>query len=187
MKNRLIVLFVFSVSAFAQTRGEKPKLADIMVVADYVQAEGVWRPDNPNETGCLPGCPGWQATQPKNKLIDQVSQLSCYRHGGKELIGTEGVCLWSDASAPHGMLTVGTSLLKVVAWTESEVVATDSSPECLTTKLIFDLQNKTVISLDMRKPNSKGLFNSCELVPERQTYYLEDTADYYTRKELHLQ
>lgn len=85
------------------------------------------------------------------------------------------------------MLTVGTSWLKVVEWTKSEVVATDSSPDCLTTKLIFDLQNKTVISLDVRKPSSKGLFNACELVPDRQTYYLEDTADYYTRKELHLQ
>ena len=58
------------------------------------------------------------------------------------------------------------------------VVISDGSPECLISKTFFDLKRKTVTGLDIRKPEAKGLADSCKLLPDRQSYYLRDRVDY---------
>jgi hypothetical protein len=118
-----------------------------------------------------------------NKLIEAVTKLECNRNGGKQLVGTEAWCLEVAASAPNGMLNVGTNWLKVVEW-DTQIIAVDDSAICLKAQTIIDLQRKTAIALDTRKPEAKGLFDSCKLLPDRQTYYLQDTADYYIGKQL---
>ena len=155
--------------AMGQTPPKKPQLAEPGEVAGQVFADGVWRPDNP--TG-------------KNKLTEAVIKLECYRQGGKYVVGTEAFCFEAAASMPSGMLNVGVQWLKVVEWNSSQLIATDDSAICLTSQIIFDLKRKTVTALDIRKPEVRGLNNACDLIPDRQTYYLQDVADYYVQKDL---
>ena len=116
--------------------------------------------------------------------MEAVTQLSCFRHGGKGLVGTEAFCEEASASAPDGMLTVGTNWLKVVESSDTRIIAIDNSPICLTSQLIFDLKRKTVTALDIRKPEARGFNNVCDLLPDRQTYYFQDVTDYYVQKQL---
>jgi hypothetical protein len=166
-----LFLFMLGVSSVAQAPPGKPLLAELEVYGDLgsVSADGVWRPDNPTE---------------KNAIAEAVVKLECYRQGGKRLVGTEAFCLEALASAPHGMLNVGFQWLKVVEWSDTQIIATDDSAVCRTSQTIFDLKRKTVTALDIRKPEARGFNNACDLIPDRQTYYLQDTADYYTQKQL---
>jgi hypothetical protein len=160
----------FAVLALANAGAQqKPKLAGIIVDEDGggLTVSGVWRPDNPTK---------------KNELVETVTELSCYRHGGKEIVGTEAFCVQSAAMAPHGLLDVSTGWLKVVEWNATQIIATDDSSICLTSQTIFDLKRKTVIALDIRKPEAQGLEGACNFIPDRQTYYLQDKADYFAQK-----
>ena len=117
--------------------------------------------------------------------MEAVTELSCFRHGGISLVGTEPFCLQVTAmvlDAADGMVDVNTQWLKVIEWNETQVIATDDSSICLTSQTIFDLKRKTVIALDVRKPEAQGLRGACNLIPDRQTYYLQDPVDYYGKK-----
>jgi len=168
MKKTLAVTFaVFTLaSAWAQ---QKPKLAELHLDAEasWVSVSGVWRPDNPTK---------------KNEVVEAVTELSCYRHGGKELVGTEAFCLQATAMSPNGLLDVSTDWLKVVEWSATQIIATNDLSICITSQTIFDLKRKTVISLDVRKPEAQGLAGTCNLLPDRQTYYLQDKANYFAQK-----
>jgi len=133
-----------------------------------VYAEGVWRPDNP--------------TKQNTPAMETVSQLSCQRYGGKALVGSEAWCLQAEATTSDGILSVHTTWLKVVEWSKTQLIAIDDGPICLTAQVICDLKNKTVMDLDVRKPNATGWLNSCKEVPDRQTYYFQNTMDYYVKK-----
>jgi hypothetical protein len=154
-----------------QTPPKRPLLAELRVDVDLgsVSANGVWRPDNATKN---------------NEVVEAVTELSCFRRGGKDLVGTEAFCLEAAASAPQGMLTVGTQWLKVVEWSDSQIIATDDSAICRTSQTIFDLKRKSVTALDIRKPEAQGLGGACNLIPDRQTYYLQDVTDYYVQKRL---
>jgi len=157
-----LLLFVLLGSASAD---DKPKLATLDIVGDSVFIDGVWEPDNPTK---------------QNELIPTVIHLECRRHGGKELTGTEAFCAVATAAAPvGGMLHVDLNWLSVTSWTSTEINITDDSPICLRSETILDLQRKTAIGLDVRKPEAKGFMDTCKLIPDRQTYYLRDTVDYY--------
>jgi hypothetical protein len=149
---------------------EKPKLAHVEVSPYYVSVEGIWRPDNPTK---------------QNEVIEAVTSISCSKHGGTDLVGTDAWCLEASASAPMGILTVDTFWLKVVEWSSTQIIVIEDSPICVTSQTIFDLRNKTVMSLAVRKPDAKGVSNVCQIVPDRQTYYFQDKADYYLNKALH--
>lgn len=166
MKKILAFTLLICASAWAQ---EKPKLAEVILGKDggWVSVSGVWRPDNPTK---------------KNELTEAVTELSCYRHGGRTIVGTEAFCLQATATSPDGLLDVSTDWLKVSDWGAAQIVATDDSSICITSQTIFDLKRKTVIALDIRKPEAQGLAGACNLVPDRQTYYLQDKADYFARK-----
>ena len=166
MKKTLAIILLICVSAWAQ---QKPKLAEVLVDKDGggTCANGVWRPDNPTK---------------KNELVEAVTELSCCRHDGKDLVGTEAFCLQAMALSPNGLLDVSTDWLKVVQWDANQIIAIDDSSICVTSQTIFDLKRKTVIALDIRKPEAQGLQGACNLLPDRQTYYLQDKADYYTNK-----
>lgn len=154
-----------------QGRQETPKLAQLITVADVgVSVKGLWRPDNPTK---------------KNELMEAVTELSCFRHGGHQLVGTEAFCLQVTAQVidkANEMLDVNAQWLKVIEWSETQIIAADDSAICLTSQTILDLRRKTVIALDIRKPEAQGLGGACNSIPDRQTYYLQDLVDYYARK-----
>jgi hypothetical protein len=114
------------------------------------------------------------------KLIPTAVHIQCFRHGGKEanLVKTEAFCIVATAMmAPSGFLMADSSLMEA-SWSDDEVVISDDSPICLTSKTFFDLKRKTVTGLDIRKPEAKGFADSCKLLPDRQSYYLRDRVDY---------
>jgi tRNA G46 methylase TrmB len=86
------------------------------------------------------------------------------------------------AMSPGGLLDVSTDWLKVAEWSTTQIIATDDSSICLTSQTTFDLKRKTVIALDVRKPEAQGLGGACNLTPDRQTYYLQDKVDYFGQK-----
>jgi hypothetical protein len=118
-----------------------------------VSVTGVWRPDNPTK---------------QNEAIEAVTELSCFRHGGKDVVGTDAFCLQATAMSPNGFLDVSTVWLKVTQWGPTQIIATDDSSICLTSQTIFDLTRKTVIALDIRKPEAQGLEGSCNALADRQ-------------------
>jgi len=150
---------------------QKPKLARLLAMdEDFVTVTGVWQPDNPSE---------------RNKPVESVLKLSCFRYGGESLVGTEAFCLEATAmlmDSANGLLSVNTTWLKVVEWTETQIIAIDDSPICLTAQMIFDLKRDTVIALDVRKPEAQGLAGAWNFLPDRQTYYLQDQIDYLASK-----
>jgi hypothetical protein len=148
---------------------QNPRLAELILDKDggWVSVSGVWRSDNPTK---------------KNELIEAVTELYCYRHGGKDLVGTEAFCVQAMAMSPGGLLDVSTGWLKVVEWSATQIIATDDSSICLTSQKIFDLKRKTVIALDIRKPEAQGLDGACKLLPDRQTHYLLNKVDYFAQK-----
>ncbi|MGA8224382.1 MAG: hypothetical protein WB780_22240 [Candidatus Acidiferrales bacterium] len=167
---KTLAITILTVLTFATTWAQqKPKLVELILDKDggWVSASGVWRPDNPTK---------------KNELVEAVTELDCYRHGGKELVGTEAFCLQAMAISPNGLLDVSTDWLKVIQWDATQIIATDDSSICITSQTIFDLKRKTVIALDIRKPEAQGLQGACNLLPDRQTYYFQDKVDYFAHK-----
>jgi hypothetical protein len=168
---RLALVVLFGILTLTSAGAQKPKLAELILDKNggWISVSGVWRPDNPTK---------------KNELIESVTELSCFRHGGKEFVGSDAFCLQAMAMSPDGLLDVSTNWLKVIEWNANQIIATDDSSICLTSQTIFDLKWKTVIALDVRKPEAQGLGGACNLVPDRQTYYLQDKADYFAQKSL---
>jgi len=168
---RVILVVTLGVLTLASAGAQKPKLAALILDKDggWVSVIGVWRPDNPTK---------------KNELVEAVTELSCFRHGGKNFVGSEAFCLQAMAMSPNGLLDVSTDWLKVVEWNATQIIATDDSSICLTAQTMFDLKRKTVIALDIRKPEAQGLGGACNLIPDRQTYYLQDKVDYFAQKSL---
>jgi hypothetical protein len=167
---KTLAVTILTVLTFATTWAQqKPKLVELILDKDggWVSASGVWRPDNPTK---------------KNELVEAVTELDCYRHGGKELVGTEAFCLQAMAISPNGLLDVSTDWLKVIQWDATQIIVTDDSSICITSQIIFDLKRKTVIALDIRKPEAQGLQGACNLLPDRQTYYFQDKVDYFAHK-----
>ncbi len=118
MRKTLIIILTMLTFASAWAQ-QKPKLAELILDTNggWVSVSGVWRPDNPAK---------------QNELIEAVTELSCYRHGAKNLVGTEAFCLQAMAMAPNGLLDVSTDWLKVAEWNTTQIIATDDSSICIT-------------------------------------------------------
>jgi hypothetical protein len=166
---KLLSMVALLLLAAQSPAADQPRLAKLQIDSAFVWGQGVWMPDNPTA---------------KNKPIETVTEYTCNRTGGKQLTRTEAWCLEASAATDEGMLSVRTVFLKVVAWDDKQIIAADDSPICLSTQVIFDVKRQTAVALDVRKPEAKGLDDVCKLLPDRQTYYLEEVSDYYTRKAL---
>jgi hypothetical protein len=161
-----IATLVLAASTFAQTAA-KPRLAELYVDdtrnPKYVKVDGVWEPDNPTK---------------QNELVFTVVSIECYKHGGTEFVGSDPFCLVASATPVALSINVDANWLKVIEWNTREIITLDDSPICLTSQNTFDLTSKTVVGMDIRKPNARGFQDSCKLLPDRQTYFLRDKVDY---------
>ncbi len=147
---------------------DKPKLAELntdSVQFGVISVDGFWEPDNPTK---------------QNEVIPTAVHIECFRHGGKEanLVKTEAFCIVATATAQY-ILRADFSFVEA-SWSDDEVVISDDSPTCITSKTFFDLKRRTVTGLDIRKPEAKGFspLLDCKLLPDRQSYYLRDRDDY---------
>jgi hypothetical protein len=163
MKSLAVIFALVFFSYNARTQ-EKPKLAELQTYGDMIFVDGFWEPDHPTK---------------QNEVVPSAIHIECLQHGGKEanLVKTEAFCIVATAMAPTGILMADFSFLQAT-WSDDEVVASDDSAICLTSKTFFDLKRKTVTGLDIRKPEAKGFADSCKLLPDRQSYYLRDRVDY---------
>jgi hypothetical protein len=157
MKLRLVV-FLFALTSLAQAPPRKPALAELQVSEGSVAVTGVWQSDIPANN--------------KQKDIDTVSKLTCFDDGGEALVKSKAFCVETTAMWLNGMLNPDLSFLKVIRWDDAEIIAEDNEPICLKSLTIFDLKRKTVIGVNIRKPEAKGLANVCESLPDRETLYL---------------
>jgi hypothetical protein len=166
-------MFLFTIMSSAQEKpaaSHKPQLAELYVDNGVASAKGVWRSDIP-------------AKDQKNKEdIDEVSQLSCFDEGGETLVRTKAFCIEATATRINDIVDANFNFLKVIRWDDAEIIAADDQPICLTSQTIFDLKRKTVIALSIRKPEAHGALNSCDSIPDRETFYLQSVIDYFGQK-----
>src|SRR5712692_4636870 len=165
---KYVLAFCFVLLPFASVaQDKKPKLAELSILGDFVSVDGFWEPDNPNK---------------QNEVTPTAIHMECNRHGGKEanLVKTEAFCVAATAMiGPGGIgLIAGLIWYGVTSWSDTEIVISDDSPICITSKTFFDLKRKTVTGLDIRKPEAVGFAGSCKALPDRQSYYLRDAIDY---------
>lgn len=170
LKSFACIVLLSAIPVLAQNgpKAEKVRQAELILDPNGpVVANGVWRPDDPTK---------------RNGRSEAVVELSCFRNGGKDLVGTEAFCLQETATAAKGALQMSTRWLKVVEWSGTQITASDESAVCLTSQTVFDLKRKTVSASDVRRPGANGSSHPCDLTPERQTYYLQDVVDYFVQK-----
>jgi hypothetical protein len=56
-----------------------------------------------------------------------VARVECYKHGGKDLVGSDAYCMQATASVMDGMPGIGVVYYPVISWDKDRVVAADSS------------------------------------------------------------
>lgn len=178
---RPAVVLAFFLVAVAPTRAqEKPaKLAAVNDHGNFLTAEGVWRADNLNEK--------------TENAFPSVTRLECYKHGGKDLVGSDAYCMQASAQIVFGHPDIGVTYYPVIAWDRDKVIAADSPtaafPICIWSQLTINLRDHSIMATDTRKLSNghEGLGNSCEALPLAQTYHLVDSAEEFARKDLQAQ
>lgn len=164
----------FALPVFGQ---EHPaNLAELHVNANFLFADGVWRPDNLNEQTEL--------------AFDAVTRLECYKHGGKDIVDSDAYCVQMTASVVLGMPDIDVAYFPVITWGRDKVIAADSStssfPICTWTQITVNLQDHSIMATDTRKlgKGHEGFNNACKEAPLAQTYHLVDKLEELTRRRL---
>lgn len=178
-KIMLLVLVLLGTVAISRTAGqssaqEKVKFAQLQNHGDFLWAQGVWQADNLNE---------------KNEAAyDSVTQLECYKRGGKQLVGSEAYCLQATALISLGVPAIDVAYFPVIVWDEDKVIAAGSStaqfPICIWTQITISFNDHSIMATDTRKlgKGHEGFMNSCEGLPLAQTYHLMDQTTELVRR-----
>jgi hypothetical protein len=178
-KIMLLVLVLLGTVAISRTAGqssaqEKVKFAELHNHGDFLFAQGVWRADNLNEKN--------------DAASDSVTELECYSHGGKQLVGSEAYCLQATALIAHGVPAIDVTYFPVIVWDRDKVLAADSStaqfPICIWTQITISFNDHSIMATDTRKlgKGHEGFMNSCEDLPLAQTYHLMDQTAELVRR-----
>ncbi len=161
----LVLTLLLTCSVFA-TAQEKQKFGGLTPSKGFFAIDGVWRRESPPEveTG-----------------FKEATHFFCSAHNGKAIVGSEAVCFEATAQAsPGGALVADLALLKVLEWSDGEIVAVRDEV-CATSQEVFNVKDKTITKLRVRKSSP-----DCAVTEfgrnERETYYLQDWADYYLSK-----
>src|SRR6266852_1952156 len=112
MRPSIALALVFIVAAPTRAQEKAAKLADLNDLGHFLTAEGVWRADNLNEK--------------TENAFPSVTRLECYKHGGKNLVGTEAYCMQASAQIVSGHPDIGVTYYAVIAWDRDKVIAADS-------------------------------------------------------------
>lgn len=168
---KVIMLFLCVVAATSASAPTLPFSKEFNDNGDFITAQGMWRVETPNKN--------------TETVLGDV-EIECYKTGGTALVGTASYCMQAVASVFNNIPSVEVDYYPVLSWSKDRVIAADSStarfPICIWTQITLDRQNKTVIATDTRKPGRKGLDNSCDLLPQSQTYYLLDKTSEIIRR-----
>jgi len=170
----MLLGFILLAVATAYAQEKPPQLAELNDQGDFLFAEGVWRADNLSE---------------KNEnAFDSVSRVECYRHGGRDLVGSDSYCMQATASIMFGSPDIAVQYYPVKSWDKDKVIAADSStaafPICIWTQITINLHDHSIMATDTRKlgKGHEGLNNACEQLPLAQTYHLVDKAQEFMRR-----
>jgi len=171
---RVFVVFALGLLPASAQSQKAAQLAELILLDDFLFADGVWRADNLNE---------------KTELsFDAVTRVECYKHGGKDLVSSNAYCMQATASIIIGMPDIQVDYLPVVVWDQDKVIAASSStaalPICTWTQITINLHDHSVMATDTRKlgKGHEGINNSCELVPLAQTYHLMEKMQELQRR-----
>lgn len=168
---RTFLFFILCVAA-ADSATNLHYTEDFNDHGDFVTASGMWRVESPTK---------------ETEVMLSETRIECYKTGGVQLVGTNAYCMQATASIVLNLPSVEVDYYPVVSWGKDRIIAADSVtaqiPICVWTQITIDLRNKIVTATDTRKPGRTGLGNSCEKLPQTQTYYLLDkTSEVIRRK-----
>lgn len=174
------ILVVFALGLLAATSGraqaKAAQLADLDVYGDFLTTEGVWRADSLSDETEL--------------ALDAVTRVECYKHGGRDLVGSDAYCMEATASVASGTPGIQVDYFPVVVWDQDKVIAASSStaafPICTWTQITINLHDHSIMATDTRKlgKGHEGFKNVCELAPLAQTYHLVEKTQELTRRRL---
>jgi hypothetical protein len=173
----VVLSFVFLTVAPLCGQEKPAQLAELNIYDNFLTTEGVWRSDNLNE---------------KTELaFDSVTRLECYKHGGRDLVGSDTYCMQATVSITLGKNPdIQIDYLPVLTWDKEKVIGADSAtaafPICTWTQITVNLQDHSVMATDTRKlgKGHEGFNNVCEEVPLAQTYHLMDKIQELTRRRI---
>src|SRR5260370_40638886 len=107
MRPVLVLGLVFVAVAPTHAQEKPAKLADLNDLGHFLTAEGVWRADNLNEK--------------TENAFPSVTRLECYKHGGKNLVGTEAYRMHASAQIVSGHPDIAVTYYACISWDRSEV------------------------------------------------------------------
>jgi hypothetical protein len=176
MRPVVMLALVFIVVPAWHSQQKPAQLAKLDIYPDFLTAEGVWRPDDLND---------------KTEIaFDSVLRLECYKHGGKDLVGSDAYCMQATAQIEFGNPAIDVTYYPVLTWSEDKVMAAESStkpfPVCIWTQITVNLHDHSVMATDTRKlgKGHEGFGNSCESMPLAQTFHLVDKTQELIRRHL---
>lgn len=167
MRTIIAVLLCFIIVLAAAAQKEiHPKLAQLSGDEQYIHVTGIWFPD---------------VRTKETELVAAVVDYTCYRHGGRDLVGTDSFCLEVTATPIAASINVDTTFYKVITWSKTTIQATtdDDAPEqipCRITDVTFNLGLKSVTSVDRKKPIANRI-DICKGLPDHVSYALYDKIE----------
>jgi hypothetical protein len=175
MRTTALILFVLLLAHPERpAQQSERKFAEIHSFGNFITSEGVWVPDN------------WTK---RTELPPSLTELECYKHGGKEIVGTEAYCMEATAQIVDGLPGINVLYHPVKEWNAKRIVAADSStaqlPICTWTQITINLRERSITSTDKRKQGKgpEGLANTCLDLPLTQTYHLIDQLEATTMRQ----
>jgi hypothetical protein len=159
-----LALPLLAATAWGQNLPVEP--AKAFIQPRFLWADGVWKADNQNE-----------ATEMT------TAHIECYKHGGKDVVNSEGYCADMTATVYGGVPDLVVNYYPVITWDTERIIAADSAnaayPICVWTQITISLRDYTVMATETRKQGKghEGITNACKDEPLAQTYHLVNKGE----------
>ena len=124
-------LFIFSACltlsiAFGQSKYRTPEFNS---TADYVRASGKWLADHSEDA----------------MKYDHVEEINCFKKAN---------CIEAYAWVSNGKLDLGLRYYEITRWDRFGLEAQNTTPPCITSRIVVNFGDKSVKALDAPKPAS---------------------------------
>ena len=149
MKPLIVVAILLLLSTVITTQVTAPPV--VTVIGSTVSAVGRWKSTTGNAGDEV--------------AFKHIVRIDCF----------EGhTCVEATASILHGEPNIGIQHYEIVKRDESGLVAENSAPECVTTRLIINFQDRSVLAIDEPKTGAKSFHDICQdkAINRTKTYQL---------------
>ncbi|SRR5258706_10107760 len=95
--------------------------------------------------------------------LRHMVQIDCFR---------QNWCMEATASVMGTEPVISVDYYKIVRWDSDGIVAQDGAPICVTSQLIINFQDKSVLAINSPKVGAKGFKGACKFASQTMTYSL---------------